>query len=83
MPVSGLELFNFSHPAYEGEGVYSSQTMLTLALNHERMVVDRVNVTLKAALDRQDEPGEALLNTMLESSNGRAERLQALLERFN
>ena len=82
VPVSGLELFDFSYLAHENEGIYSPQVMLRLDLNHEQVVVERVNETLAAALERQDEPGEALLDTLLKSSETRAQRLRALLEQF-
>ena len=83
VPVSGPQLFTFSYLEHEDEHVYSPQVMLALDLSHERMVASRVDVTLSAALDHQDKPGELLLKKMLASSQGRAARLQALLERFS
>ena len=82
VPVSGLELFDFSYLAHENEGIFSPQVMLRLDLNHEQIVAERVNESLNAALDRQDEPGEALLNKVLEGSRRRSQRLQILLERL-
>ena len=82
VPVSGPRLFTFSYLEHEDKDVYSPQVMLALDLSHERMVANRVDVTLSAVLDRQDELGEVLLNRMLASSQERAARLRALLERF-
>ncbi len=82
VPVSGPQLFTFSYLEHEDEDVYSPQVMLALDLSHERMVANRLDVTLSAALGRQDKPGELLLKRMLASSQERAARLRALLERF-
>ena len=83
VPVSGPQLFTFSYLEHEDKDVYSPKVMLALDLSHERMVANRVDVTLSAALDREDKLGEVLLNRMLASSQERAARLRALLERLS